>query len=175
MTACLSDAPGLQYASDCGHYPPSVRLIIARACCPVQCLTSYPYFSRAWQVLSPVQVARYLVGAYPMGPDMLSLMTCLARQGNEPSTNELLHAARPGTGAAGGSGATLGTGARLGTGAGATLGAASQSSGAISGAGARSGADSSFGASAGSGVVQCAAGDWRVALQQPLRVLHGAP
>ncbi len=52
------------------------------------------------QVLSPVQVARYLVGCFPMGPDTMQLMTVLARQRNEPSTEELLCAARPGTAAA---------------------------------------------------------------------------
>lgn len=52
------------------------------------------------QVLSPVQTARYLVASYPMGPDTLSLMTCLAQQRGEPSTSELLHTARPGTAAA---------------------------------------------------------------------------
>lgn len=51
------------------------------------------------QVLSPVQVARYLVASYPMGPDTLSLMTCLAQQGNEPSTGELLRMGRPTTAA----------------------------------------------------------------------------
>lgn len=43
-----------------------------------------------------MQLARFLVASYPMGPDMLSLMTCLAKQGNEPTTEELLNAARPG-------------------------------------------------------------------------------
>lgn len=52
------------------------------------------------QVLSPVQVARYLVGCLPMGPDTMQLMTILARQRNEPSNEELLRAARPGTAAA---------------------------------------------------------------------------
>ena len=51
------------------------------------------------QVLSPVQTARYLVACYPMGPDTLSLMTCLAKQYGEPSTGELLQIARPGTAA----------------------------------------------------------------------------
>ncbi len=49
------------------------------------------------QVLSPVQLARYLVGSYPMGPDTLSLMTCLAQQANEPATKDLMRAARPPT------------------------------------------------------------------------------
>ena len=49
------------------------------------------------QVLSPVDTARYLLACYPMGPDTHSLMTCLARQRGEPSTNELLHKARSGT------------------------------------------------------------------------------
>jgi hypothetical protein len=53
------------------------------------------------QVLSPVQTARYLVASYPMGPDTLSLMTCLAQQRGEPSTSELLQTARPRTAAAG--------------------------------------------------------------------------
>jgi hypothetical protein len=52
------------------------------------------------QVLAPVQTAHYLVASYPMGPDTLSLMTCLAQQRGEPSTSELLHTARPGTAAA---------------------------------------------------------------------------
>ena len=51
------------------------------------------------QVLSIVQVARYMVASYPMGPDTLSLMTCLAQQGNEPSTAELLGLGRPTTAA----------------------------------------------------------------------------
>ena len=51
------------------------------------------------QVLSPVQVARYLVASFPIGPDTLSLMTCLAQQGNEPSTGELLRLGRPTTAA----------------------------------------------------------------------------
>ena len=42
-----------------------------------------------------MQVARYLVASYPMGPDTMSLMTCLAQQGNEPSTSELLRLGRP--------------------------------------------------------------------------------
>ncbi|KAK9908478.1 hypothetical protein WJX75_008527 [Coccomyxa subellipsoidea] len=52
------------------------------------------------KVLSPVQTARYLVASYPMGPDTLSLMTCLAQQRGEPSTSELLQTARPRTAAA---------------------------------------------------------------------------
>lgn len=56
--------------------------------------------SCATQVLSSVQIARYLVAAYPMGPDMLSLMTYLthqvdAQQANEPSTGDALNMARP--------------------------------------------------------------------------------
>lgn len=55
---------------------------------------------RVSQVLLPLQTARYLVGSYPMGPDMLALMSCLAKQSGEPSTIELLQMARPGTAAA---------------------------------------------------------------------------
>ncbi|EIE21052.1 hypothetical protein COCSUDRAFT_48251 [Coccomyxa subellipsoidea C-169] len=51
----------------------------------------------SYKVLSPVQLARYLVGSYPMGPDTLSLMTCLAQQANEPATKDLMRAARPPT------------------------------------------------------------------------------
>jgi hypothetical protein len=91
--------------------------------------------SCATQVLSSVQIARYLVAAYPMGPDMLSLMTYLthqvdAQQANEPSTGDALNMARPETAAATG---------------------------------------------AAPGAPICAAGDWRPALVQPLRVLHGRP
>ena len=39
------------------------------------------------------------MASYPMGPDTLSLMTCLAQQGNEPSTGELLGLRRPTTAA----------------------------------------------------------------------------
>ncbi len=55
-------------------------------------------------MLTPVQVARYLVSCLPRGPDTIELVTELARQRNEPSNEELLRAARPGT-AAGADGA----------------------------------------------------------------------
>ena len=87
------------------------------------------------QVLSPVQVARYLVAAYPMGPDMLLLMNYLAhqiesQQDNESSTGHALHMARP---------------------------------------------DAAAVAGAAPGAPICMAGDWRPALLQPLRFLHGMP
>ena len=91
--------------------------------------------SCALQVLLPVQTARYLVAAYPMGPDMLSLMTYLAhqidpQQDNAPSTGDALRMARPDTAAVAG---------------------------------------------AARGAPMCMAGDWRPALLQPLRFLHGRP
>lgn len=79
-----------------------------------------------------MQLARYLVASYPMGPDTLSLMTCVAQQGNEPSPGELLRMGR------------LTTAARRGAAAAAI-----------------------------SSPPFCAAGDWRQALAQPLRQLHG--
>lgn len=51
------------------------------------------------QVMSAVQAARYMAACYPMGPDTLCLMTCLAQQANEPATGELMCAARPRTAA----------------------------------------------------------------------------
>lgn len=51
------------------------------------------------QVLSPVQVARYLVACYPMGPDTLSLMNFLAQKGGEPSAGDLMQDARTETAA----------------------------------------------------------------------------
>lgn len=111
------------------------------------------------QVLSPLQVARYLVASYPLGPDTLSLMNCLALQGAEPSTGQLLQiAARPGT--------SGGTAARRGTAAGATSRPRTAAA-AVAGPGTAAAAGPS------TGVPVCAAGDWRQALAQPLRVLHG--
>ncbi|BDA50177.1 hypothetical protein COCOBI_15-3060 [Coccomyxa sp. Obi] len=51
------------------------------------------------KLLTPVQVARYLVSCLPRGPDTIELVTVLARQRNEPSNEELLRAASPGTAA----------------------------------------------------------------------------
>ena len=51
------------------------------------------------QVLSPVQMARFFVASFPMGPDILSLMAFLAIQADEPSTSELLRMAEPGAAA----------------------------------------------------------------------------
>ena len=42
----------------------------------------------AWQVLKHVQVARFFVALYPMGPDLPSLLTLLAMQANGPSSSE---------------------------------------------------------------------------------------
>jgi hypothetical protein len=110
------------------------------------------------QVLSPLQVARYLVASYPLGPDTLSLMNCLALQGAEPSTGQLLQtAARPGTVAgAARPGTSGGTPSRPRTAAAAVAGPGTAAAGGPS-----------------TGVPVCAAGDWRQALAQPLRVLHG--
>lgn len=54
---------------------------------------------RVLQLLTPVQVGRYLVGCLPRGPDTIQLVTVLARQRNEPTNEELLRAATPGTAA----------------------------------------------------------------------------
>lgn len=120
------------------------------------------------QVLSPLQVARYLVTSYPLGPDTLSLMNCLALQGAEPSTGQLLQiAARLGTAAgAARPGTSGGTAARRGTAAGATSRPRTAAA-AVAGPGTAAAAGPS------TGVPVCAAGDWRQALAQPLRVLHG--
>ncbi|CAL8465314.1 g4849 [Coccomyxa elongata] len=53
------------------------------------------------KLLTPVQVARYLVSCLPRGPDTIELVTVLAKQRNEPSNEELLRAACPGTAGAG--------------------------------------------------------------------------
>ncbi|KAK9908051.1 hypothetical protein WJX75_002163 [Coccomyxa subellipsoidea] len=53
----------------------------------------------SYEVLSPVQVARYLVACYPMGPDTLSLMNFLAQKGGEPSAGDVMQDARPETAA----------------------------------------------------------------------------
>lgn len=78
------------------------------------------FFSDLWctllQVLTPVQVARYHVACLPMGPDTLALLTCLALQSDEPSTDDMLQAeaaarARDAEGAAAGSAARPGAAA----------------------------------------------------------------
>ncbi|EIE21048.1 hypothetical protein COCSUDRAFT_43407 [Coccomyxa subellipsoidea C-169] len=147
------------------------------------------------RVLTPVQVARCLVASYPMGPDMLSLITCLAQQSNEPSTRELLQMARPGTAAAAAAGGSssaafgaAGSGSSAASGGGASSTAASDAGGVSSTAafpvlgssaaafGAAGGA--SAGASGGGGGLGAALGgpgDWRQALVIPLRLLHGRP
>jgi hypothetical protein len=44
------------------------------------------------QILSALQCARFLYFSYPFGPDMLSMMTCAAKEAGEPSTHDLLRA-----------------------------------------------------------------------------------
>ncbi|KAK9915624.1 hypothetical protein WJX75_001659 [Coccomyxa subellipsoidea] len=49
----------------------------------------HDYLSNAFtRVLTPVQVARFFVASYPMGPDLPSLLTFLAMQDNGPSLIE---------------------------------------------------------------------------------------
>ncbi len=47
------------------------------------------------QILAPVQCARFMYYSYPYGMDMLSLMTCAAKEAGEPSTHALLRAVQP--------------------------------------------------------------------------------
>lgn len=47
------------------------------------------------QILTPLQIARYVVGCLPFGPDSLLLTNCLAAQSGEPPIEELLKAKRP--------------------------------------------------------------------------------
>lgn len=56
----------------------------------------------AVQILTPMQIARYVVGCLPFGPESLALTNCLAAQSGEPPIEELLKAKRPGTAADGG-------------------------------------------------------------------------
>ncbi|KAK9901119.1 hypothetical protein WJX75_007821 [Coccomyxa subellipsoidea] len=49
----------------------------------------HDYLSNAFtRVLTPVQVARFFVALYPMGPDLPSLLTWLAMQANGPCSSE---------------------------------------------------------------------------------------
>ncbi|BDA45185.1 hypothetical protein COCOBI_06-6740 [Coccomyxa sp. Obi] len=136
------------------------------------------------KVLTPMQVAQYVVGCLPVGPDIASLLACLAQQSGEPSTEELMRAARLETAASpsasSGAGASFGcsacSGSRATSGAGVSSGnsasfggSACSDSVAISGAGAKSGG------AADSSLPPCTAGDWRQAFITPLRVLHGNP
>ncbi|EIE21047.1 hypothetical protein COCSUDRAFT_43406 [Coccomyxa subellipsoidea C-169] len=147
------------------------------------------YLSFAYtRVLSPVQVARYLVESYPMGPDMLSLVTCLATQGNEPSTRDLLSMARPGAAATAGAGSSAAFGAGGGSATafgggggshtafgagGATSSAAFPAMGTSSAAfGGVAGSAAAFGSGSSSHAAFSGPGDWRQALVHPLRVLH---
>jgi hypothetical protein len=47
------------------------------------------------QIMTLEQVARYIVACYPSAPDMLSVMTCAAREAGEPPMEELLLVGRP--------------------------------------------------------------------------------
>ncbi len=135
-----------------------------------------------------MQVAGYLVESYPMGPDMLSLVTCLATQGNEPSTRDLLSMARPGAAAAAGAGSSAAFGAGGGSatafggggGSHAAFGAGGASSSAAFPAldssraafGGGAGSAAAFGGGSSSHAAFGGPGDWRQALVHPLRVLH---
>ncbi len=123
------------------------------------------------QLFTPLQTARYVVGCLPMGPDLPALLSCLAKQYGEPSTEELLRAAHPGTApcapANTGAGAESGSGARSGS-------VAKSGSGTTPCSVATLGTGASTGGSVESGLPPCMAGDWRRALTTPLRVLHGS-
>ncbi|CAL5224539.1 g7238 [Coccomyxa viridis] len=49
------------------------------------------HMAHAWRdIFRPLQVARFVFFSYPYGTDMLSLITCAAKQAGEPSTHDLL-------------------------------------------------------------------------------------
>ncbi|CAL8464692.1 g4227 [Coccomyxa elongata] len=51
------------------------------------------YMSHAYrEIFTPLQCARFMYYSYPHGMDMLSLMTCAAKEAGEPSTHTLLRA-----------------------------------------------------------------------------------
>ncbi|BDA45164.1 hypothetical protein COCOBI_06-6450 [Coccomyxa sp. Obi] len=61
---------------------------------------SYYHLSYLYtRILTPIQIARYVVGCLPFGPDSLLLTNCLAAQSGEPPIEELLKAKRPVTAA----------------------------------------------------------------------------
>jgi hypothetical protein len=45
------------------------------------------------QILTPMQCARFMVFSFPFAADLLSLMTCAAKDAGEPCTHDLLRAA----------------------------------------------------------------------------------
>lgn len=45
------------------------------------------------QVLRPVQGANMVVQAFPFGPDLLAVLSCLSEDAGEPTARELLRAA----------------------------------------------------------------------------------
>ena len=45
------------------------------------------------QILTPMQCARFMVFSFPFAADLLSLMTCAAKEAGEPCTHDLLRAA----------------------------------------------------------------------------------
>ncbi|CAL8469045.1 g8586 [Coccomyxa elongata] len=152
---------------ECGHVKEALSTTVhAMSMCRTFYL-SYVYT----HLFTPLQTARYVVGCLPMGPDLPALLSCLAKQYGEPSTEELLRAARPGTAACApantGAGAESGPGARSGS-------AAKSGSGTTPCSVATLGTGTNNGSSADSGLPPCMAGDWRRALTTPLRVLHGS-